>query len=108
LPISFGKIRSRDEQLRWALILPLISCSVDKSTFRRLTGESLDGLFRPKIGRLKALGLVNEDDRTLSLTRTGRFFASEIGYQFYHPDIMPFPRSAFAEAEMNPYRDAEP
>jgi oxygen-independent coproporphyrinogen-3 oxidase len=108
LPVAFGKIRSRDEQLRWALILPLISCSVDKAAYQRLTGESLDGLFRPKIGRLKELDLIEEDARELKLTRTGRFFASEIGYQFYHPSLVPFPPTAFAEAELNPYNDPDP
>ncbi len=108
LPVNSGMIRSPDAQLRWALILPLICCAVDKKTFRRLTGRSLDGLFRPKIGRLKALGLLEEDEKELKLTRMGRFFASEIGYQFYHPQCMPFPESAFADAELNPYRDPEP
>ena len=58
LPVSFGKVRTRDEQLRWALVLPLISWEVDKRAYKRRTGESLDGLFRKKIGRLKAQGLM--------------------------------------------------
>jgi oxygen-independent coproporphyrinogen-3 oxidase len=108
LPIGAGRVRTRDEQIRWAFMLPLRISELGKSPFRNLTGSHPQDFFRRKTERLKALGLLEEDEAALRLTELGRFFAGDISYQFYHPAQMPFPRAAFAEGPMNPYNDPEP
>ena len=40
----------------------------------------------------------------MGLTEKGRFFADEVVIQFYHPGYIPFPRSAYADGELSPYR----
>ena len=40
----------------------------------------------------------------MGLTEKGRFFADEVVIQFYHPDYIPFPKSAYADGELSPYR----
>ncbi len=102
-----GLVRSREEQIRWAIVLPLKNRSVRKDHFRRVTGASLDNVFRKKIGNLKEFDLVREDRQELMLTPLGAFFADEVAQQFHHPDFMPFPRSAYAEGPLNPCRDTE-
>jgi oxygen-independent coproporphyrinogen-3 oxidase len=108
LPIDRGAVRTPDDQLRWALILPLRSWLVYKKVYERQAGRPLDGLFRGKLARLRAHGLLEEDEKTLRLTPLGRFFAEEVCWQFYHPDYMPLPRAAFADGELNPYAEPEP
>lgn len=108
LPLEDGKIRTRDEQLRWALIRPLKNWWVNKGIYERATGVSLDTVFRKKIATLKKFGLIEEDDKKLELTAKGRFFADEVCHQFYHPDHMPFPKEGYAPGELSPYNDFEP
>ncbi|MFA5139159.1 MAG: coproporphyrinogen-III oxidase family protein [Elusimicrobiota bacterium] len=108
LPYEDGKIRSPDEQLRWALIRPLKNWHVDKAVYKRTTGTPLDSVFRAKIGTLKKHGLLEEDAKKLVLTRKGRFFADEVCHQFYHPDHLPFPKDAYAPGELSPYHGLEP
>jgi oxygen-independent coproporphyrinogen-3 oxidase len=107
LPVNRGLVRSREEQIRWAIVLPLKNRNVRKEHFHRVTGVSLDDVFRAKIENLKAFGLVGEDQQVLELTPLGAFFADEVAQQFHHPDCMPFPRSAYAEGPLNPYRNTE-
>lgn len=103
LPVNRGLVRTTDEQVRWSIILPLKNRDVRKSLFARRTGLSLDNLFRAKIAALAEHGLVEEDSQSLSLTRLGAFFADEVAEQFCHPDLLPFPRSAYADGPLNPY-----
>lgn len=107
LPINRGLVRTKEEQLRWALALPLRCKEVNKVIFQKQTGVSLDTVFREKIERLKKFDLAYEDNLTLKLTELGRFFADEISFQFYHPDYMPFPKTSYAEGELNPFHDNE-
>jgi oxygen-independent coproporphyrinogen-3 oxidase len=108
LPIRGGRVRTSDEQLRWAYLLPLRIRELDRKSFQCLTGRPPDGLFPKKVERLKSFGLIEEDKAALRLTELGRFFAGDISFQFYHPSQMPFPPSAFAQAPLNPYNDPEP
>src|ERR1700730_9443556 len=76
LPLDRGKHRDKDAQMRWAIVLPIKNRDVYKSTFKEVSGESLDNVFRKKIDRLKSYGLLREDDVTLGLTAHGAFFAT--------------------------------
>lgn len=105
LPMNRGIVRSREEQMRWAIILPLKNRDVRKNLFQQRCGASLDGVFRGKIERLKRFGLLVEDQRSLRLTPLGAFFADEVAEQFCHPRYLPFPRSAYAAGPLNPYDD---
>ena len=108
LPLNRGSIRDRDEQIRWSIILPLKNREVRRKRFQETTGVSLQEVFRAKIDRLKAFGLVREDERVLELTELGAFFADEVCHQFQSPKYMAFPRSAYAEGPLNPHEDCDP
>ncbi len=103
LPINRGKTRTPDDERRWAVAVTLKHNGVPKARFRELTGLSVNHAFPRHIERLKKYDLVGEDGDTIALTGRGRFFADEVVTQFYHPDYLPFPRSAYAEGELNPY-----
>jgi oxygen-independent coproporphyrinogen-3 oxidase len=108
LPINRGLVRAPEEQLRWAIILPLKNLDVWKPTFTARTGASLDDVFRPKIERLEEYGLVTETDEKLALTTLGAFFADEVCESFSAPQYIPYPRSLYAEGPLNPYVDNQP
>jgi oxygen-independent coproporphyrinogen-3 oxidase len=108
LPVSCGKIRSRDDQLRWALALPLKNHEVDKKRYGALTGADLGAVFRNKIRRLTQFDLVSENDERMALTERGRFFADQVCQQFYHPDDNPFPSDEYIHGPLFPYDDVEP
>jgi oxygen-independent coproporphyrinogen-3 oxidase len=103
LPVNRGLVRSEDEQVRWAIMLPLKNRSVRKGLFRERTGLELDAVFRDKIAALAAFGMLREDDRELALTPLGAFFADEVATSFAAPEYLPFPRSAYADGPLNPY-----
>jgi oxygen-independent coproporphyrinogen-3 oxidase len=108
LPVNRGLVRSREEEMRWAIILPLKNRDVWKPTFEKLTGRSLNDVFRRKIERLKAFGLVVEDETSIVLTDLGAYFADEVAEQFNDAKYKPFPRSEYAEGPLNPYVDCDP
>jgi oxygen-independent coproporphyrinogen-3 oxidase len=103
LPINRGKTRTADDQRRWAIAVTLKHNGVSKRRFRDLTGVSVGEAFPRQIECLRKYGLVEEDGDMLSLTARGRFFADEVVTQFYHPKYLPFPRSAYAEGDLNPF-----
>ncbi len=103
LPIARGKIRTKDDKERWALVLPLKHHGVSKMKYKEITGISVDEAFGEKIKELKSYGLLEEDDHILKLTEKGSFFADEVVIQFYHPDYVPFLKSSYAAGELNPY-----
>lgn len=103
LPIARGKIKTADDQRRWAICLSLKHNGVSKTNYKTVTGMTIEDAFGEKISRLKKYGLVEESDDMLRLTERGRFFADEVVIQFYHPDYMPFLKSAYMDAELNPY-----
>jgi oxygen-independent coproporphyrinogen-3 oxidase len=108
LPLNRGYVRNHDEQMRWAIVLPLKNRDIYKPRFTELTGESLDKVFRPKIEKLKKYGLLRETASNLFLTDTGCFFADEVVQQFHAPRFIPYPRSDYAEGPLNPYLDTQP
>lgn len=103
LPINRGMIRRLDEQLRWAVILPLKNKKVYKDYYKKVTGFSLDKVFRSKIDKLKDFNLLCEDSKVLTLTSRGRFFADEVCQQFHHIDYMPLPPAEYSRGQLNPY-----
>jgi len=103
LPIDRGKIRTEDDQKRWAIALPLKHHGVSKIKYKEITGTNVNEDFGEKIKRLKNFGLLEENEESLILTEKGRFFADEVVIQFYHPDYLPFPKSSYADGELNPY-----
>ncbi|HEY3359051.1 MAG TPA: coproporphyrinogen-III oxidase family protein [Polyangia bacterium] len=107
LPLTRGLRRSREDQIRWSLILPLKNRDVHKPAYERRAGIALGRVFGPQIARLKAHGLVVEDETTLKLTPVGRFFADEVAQLFYRPGVIPFPREAYAAGELSPYADPD-
>lgn len=108
LPLNRGLIRNRDDQLRWAIILPLKNRKVYKSYYQKITGTSLNEVFCKKREKLKDFNLLYEDDKILMLTERGRFFADEVCQEFFHPNYMPFPKTAYAQDRLHPYDDWEP
>lgn len=105
LPLNRGLVRSKSEQERWAVILPIKNSFVNKEIFKQRTGVPAETVFRDKVERLKAHGLLTEDDKKIQTTKTGAFFADEIAQQFHHADYIPFPRDQYAEGPLNPYLD---
>lgn len=108
LPINRGLVRSQEEQMRWAIVLPLKNRSVRRKDFQRVTGVSLDSVFQEKIRRLEEAGLVEVNDREIVLTRLGAFFADEVAQQFHQPQFMPFPQEDYAEGPLYPYAACTP
>ena len=104
LPIARGKIKSEDDVRRWAICLSLKHRGVSLKQYEAATGTPLDREFGDRIERLKRYGLLEEKEELVVLTEKGRFFADEVVIQFYHPDYIPFPKSAYAEGELSPYR----
>ncbi len=105
LPVNRGTIRSREQQLRWALILPLKNRNVRRAYFEKITGTPLSAVFVKKIERLKQYGLLQEDQSGIQLTELGAMVADEVVEQFNSNEFMPFPREAYAEGPLNPYFD---
>lgn len=108
IPLNRGLIRTKDDQLRWAIILPLKNRKVIKALFEKRTGVSLNTVFRKKIEKLKSFDLVYEDEKVLALTLKGRFFADEVCQQFHSLEYMPFSREAYAPGPLNPFDDCTP
>lgn len=103
LPIARGKIRTKDDNQRWSLVLPLKHYGVSKVKYKEINGISVNEAFGEKIKRLEKYGLLEESDEMLRLTKKGSFFADEVAIQFYHPDYIPFPKASYVEGELNPY-----
>lgn len=103
LPLNRGLVRSREEQQRWNIVLPLKNRSVHKKLFKERTGIELDNVFRDKIERLKRHGLLVENERKLELTPRGAFFADEVCHCFHSQAYVPFEKSLYTDGELNPY-----
>jgi len=105
LPINRGIVRSREEQMRWAIVLPLKNRTVRKNDYLRATGEPLDGKFADKFARLKEYGLVEENEKEIGLTKLGCFFADEVAQQFHSPDFVPFSKERYVEGPLSPFNN---
>ncbi len=108
LPVNRGVVRTREEQIRWCLILPLKNKDVHRGAYEQQTGAPLADVFPAKMARLIDAGLIETAGTHIQLTPTGRFFADEVAHQFYHPSVLPFPREAYADGPLNPYIDNDP
>ncbi|HEY6000274.1 MAG TPA: coproporphyrinogen-III oxidase family protein [bacterium] len=104
LPVARGKIKTADDVRRWAVCVSLKHAGVDRRRYEAVTGTPLEREFGDRIERLARYGLLEEREGLVTLTEKGRFFADEVVIQFYHPDYIPFPRSAYADGELSPYR----
>lgn len=108
LPINRGLIRSHEEQLRWAIILPLKNRTIRKKDYLRATGESLEGKFTEKFAMLKQYGLVEENEKEIGLTKLGCFFADEVAQQFHSPNFVPFSETSYEDAPLSPFKNITP
>jgi oxygen-independent coproporphyrinogen III oxidase len=104
LPINRGIVRDRDQQIRWATVLPLKNHWIRKKVFQAVTGVPATEVFPERFAALKEYGLVKEDDATIRLTELGAFFADEVVEQFHSPDYIQFPAADYADGPLNPYR----
>lgn len=89
IPYDRGLSRSDDDELRRSLILPLKNDRLDRSWFQARTGVDVESAFGPVLGRLAELGMVEESDGCIRLTRRGRFCADEVAMRFYAPRYVP-------------------
>lgn len=103
LPITRGYTRPLDEQIRWAIVLPLKNRDVRKADFFRHTGVEFDTIFRKKIAVLSEYGLVEDTGKILRLTELGGFVADEVCEHFNSDQFKPFPRERYADGPLNPY-----
>jgi oxygen-independent coproporphyrinogen III oxidase len=104
LPLNRGIVRTREEQIRWAIILPLKNYFIRKKYFEKVTGVSIEDVFRDKFEMLTEFGLIAEDNNRIELTNLGTFFADEVVEQFHQKAYIPFPETNYAEGPFNPHR----
>jgi oxygen-independent coproporphyrinogen III oxidase len=105
LPLNRGYVRTKEDNLRWAIVLPLKNSKLQKSYFEKLTGISFDNIFRKKVEKLKQFGLIEENDEIVRLTELGTFVADEVVEQFNSNEYMPFQSDAYAQGPLHPYAD---
>jgi oxygen-independent coproporphyrinogen-3 oxidase len=104
LPLNRGLVRSADEQMRWAIILPLKNYFIRKRHYQEVTGIPLSEAFPRTFAALREFGLVSETDTRVELTPLGAFFADEVVQQFHQQAYMPFAATNYAAGPLNPYR----
>ena len=105
LPMNRGYIRSKEQQNRWAIVLPLKNRDIRKKDYKKVTGTDIDNIFKNKKELLIREGLITEDERTIKLTDLGKFIADEVVEQFNSVEYIPFPRDNYAEGILNPYNN---
>lgn len=103
LPINRGLVRSNDEQMRWAIVLPLKNRDIHKGAYQGATETPFSRAFPERFEKLKEFGLVEENDDIVKLTKLGAFFADEVAESFHSPDYVPFPSSEYSNGPLNPY-----
>jgi oxygen-independent coproporphyrinogen-3 oxidase len=106
LPLNRGLVRSRDEQTRWAIILPLKNYFIRKKHFEAVAGVPLSAAFPRIFAGLNEFGLISETGSRVELTPLGAFFADEVVQQFHQKEYMPFAPARFADGPLNPYRQS--
>jgi oxygen-independent coproporphyrinogen III oxidase len=105
LPLNRGIVRTPEEQIRWAIILPLKNRTIWKSAFAEQTGITMEQAFPKKFAALKAQGLIFENENEVGLTPLGAFFADEVVQQFHHPEYLPFPATDYLEGPLHPLQN---
>ncbi|MGD9009068.1 MAG: coproporphyrinogen-III oxidase family protein [Desulfobacteraceae bacterium] len=106
MPFNRGLVRSTEDQLRWATILPLKNFSIRKRIFEQRTGMPFNTCYPEIFKRLEDFELVLVSDNTIKLTETGAFFADEIVTQFYSQHHLPLPASDYADGPLNPWNNS--
>lgn len=89
LPVDRGLVRTEDDEMRRAFILPLKNQRVCRADFEARIGTTVEAQLGAEITRLQALGLIDQDEAYVWLTRRGRFLADEICMQFFAPQHVP-------------------
>ncbi|MGE5350982.1 MAG: coproporphyrinogen-III oxidase family protein [Acidobacteriota bacterium] len=107
LPLNRGIHRTTDQQIRWAIILPLKNYFIQKSIFQERTGIPVSEVFQEKFRLLKDYGLITETDKRIELTKPGAFLSDDIVQQFYETHLIPFPEQDYADGIFNPYAKTE-
>lgn len=105
LPITRGYIRSKEEQIRQAIVLPLKNRSVIKSDFLKRTGVEFDSVLPEKTALLKQYGLLSDNGKIIKLTELGGFVADEVCECYNSNLYKPFPKDRFAAGPLNPYNN---
>jgi oxygen-independent coproporphyrinogen-3 oxidase len=103
LTITRAYKRSADDQIRWAIVLPLKNRDIRKADFRKHTGIEFDTVFRKKMEILTKYGLIEDTGKVVRLTELGGFVADEVCEQFNGDNFKPFPRERYADGPLNPY-----
>lgn len=104
LPVNRGLVRSLDDQMRWAIILPLKNYSLRRRHFQKVTGVALEASpFAARLQLLKEHGLVDETALEFRLTPLGAFFADEVVELFHARPYIPFPATNYEPGPLNPY-----
>jgi len=91
VPADRGMCRDIETEARRSFITPLKNERIDKNAFRRRLGFTVQNHFGAELARLRAFGLIDEDERALHLTRRGQFFGDQTIMQFYQRRYVPFP-----------------
>lgn len=107
LPVEYGEIRDPESEIRRAFSMPLRYVRVDPGDFLAHTGLDVNEVFRTKVDRLTAEGLLEPHRGGVRQTDWGSFFTHEVAQQFHHPRYLRYPRGAYEEGPLNPYRDNE-
>ncbi len=107
LPLNRGYKRNKEQQARWAIVLPLKNRDIRKADYKRITGFEFDDVFKKKTARLKSEGLLEDNGKVVTLTPLGKFLADEVVEQYNSIEFQPFPRKNFADGILNPYLDNE-
>jgi oxygen-independent coproporphyrinogen-3 oxidase len=103
IPMNRGLVRSQEEQIRWATILPLKNFFLQKRIFEERTGIPLNQIFPEKIEILSKLGLIIATDNTIKLTNLGAFFADEVVMQFHSNEYLPLTADEYVDGCLNPW-----
>lgn len=103
LPLNRGLIRNNDEQMRWAIVLPLKNRDIHKEAYQAVTGTPFTQAFPERFQRLKEFDLLEENTTNIKLTKLGAFFADEVAESFHSPKYVPFPASEYAPGPLSPY-----
>ena len=99
--INRGILRSNDEETRRNFVLPLKNIKVNKAEFLARTGQVANDYFPDEINWLSGLGLLDQNEKFIWLTKRGRFFADEVTAQFFDPKYLTFGEVANARLQTN-------
>ncbi|MFV2056516.1 MAG: radical SAM protein [Thiohalomonadales bacterium] len=88
MAITRGKVLDCDDMARRSLLLPLKHSYVDKVQYEVQNEEEANVRFANELRKLKQLGMLEEDNSRIWLTKCGGLFADEVATQFYNPQYV--------------------